>query len=77
MTEGQPVTGTPDELYDLVSVLYHTLQGGETSQRYIDDARRAGDDELASFLEQVQVEDRDRAESAKRLLAARLQLAVH
>ena len=76
MTQGQPVTGTSDELYDLVSVLYHALQGGETSQRYIDDARQAGDDELAIFVEQVQAEDRDRAERAKRLLATRLQLAV-
>ncbi|HZA76339.1 MAG TPA: hypothetical protein VE623_08110 [Acidimicrobiales bacterium] len=76
MTEAQAVTGTPDEQYDLVSVLYHALQGGETSQRYIDDARKAGDDELATFLGQVQAEDRDRAERAKRLLATRLQLAT-
>jgi hypothetical protein len=76
MTEAHPATGTPDEQYDLVSVLYHALQGGETSQAYIDDARTAGDDELATFLEQVQAEDRDRAERAKRLLAARLHTAV-
>jgi len=76
MTEAHPGTGTPDEQYDLVSVLYHALQGGETSQGYIDDARTAGDDELVTFFEQVQAEDRDRAEGAKQLLAARLQTAV-
>ena len=76
MTDGVPPTGTPDELYDLVSVLYHALQGGEMNQRYIDDARRAGDEELAAFLEQVQAEDRDRAERAKQLLAGRLQPAA-
>jgi hypothetical protein len=76
MTNGERVTGTPDEHYDLVSVLYHALQGGETSQQYIDDARKAHDAELAQFFEQVQVEDRNRAESAKRLLIERLQVAV-
>jgi hypothetical protein len=40
MTDGVPPTGTPDELYDLVNVLYHALQGSETSQPYIDDAPR-------------------------------------
>jgi hypothetical protein len=69
-------SGRDDEHYDLVSVLYHALQGGETSQQYIDDARKAHDAELARFFEQVQVEDRNRAESAKRLLIERLQVPV-
>lgn len=76
MTDIEHVTGTPNPHYDLVSVLYHALQGGETSQRYIDDARKASDDELATFLEQIQAEDRERAERAKRLLVTRLQLSV-
>jgi len=76
MTGTQPVTGMRDEHYDLVSVLYHALQGGETSQIYIDDARKAGDDELAAFLEQVQAEDRNRAGRAKSLLIERLQIAA-
>jgi hypothetical protein len=76
MTDGERVTGTPDEQYDLVSVLYHALQGGETSEQYIEDARGAGDEELATFFEQVQAEDRNRAQSAKHLLAARLHLAA-
>jgi hypothetical protein len=57
-------------------VLYHALQGGETSQLYIDDARKAGDDELAAFFEQVQTEDRNRAERGKQLLASRIQAMV-
>ena len=28
------VTGTPDAMYDLVSVLYHALQGADTYRRY-------------------------------------------
>jgi hypothetical protein len=65
-------TGTHDEHYDLVSVLYHALQGASTYQRYIDDARTAGDDELASFLEDVQKQDRERADRAKELLGSRI-----
>jgi hypothetical protein len=71
MTNGERVTGTRDDHYDLISGLYHALQGGETSQQYIEDARRSGDDELATFFEQVQAEDRNRAERAKKLLATR------
>jgi hypothetical protein len=76
MNNGERATGTPDHHYDLISVLYHALQGGETSQLYIDDARTAGDEELATFFEQVQTEDRNRAERGRRLLAARVQATV-
>lgn len=36
MAEGN--TGTDDNLYNLVSVLYHALQGAETYDKYISDA---------------------------------------
>jgi hypothetical protein len=72
MADAERVTGTRDEHYDLVSVLYHALQGGETSQQYIGDARKASDEGLVTFFEQVQREDRDRAERAKQLLMSRL-----
>jgi hypothetical protein len=61
-----------DEVYGLISVLYHALQGAETYARYGDDARRAGDDELVEFFEECQDEEVDRAERAKELLATRL-----
>lgn len=72
MTNGEQVTGTRDEHYNLVSVLYHTLQEGETIERYIDDARQARDDELAGFFQEVQEQDRQRAERAKKLLTERV-----
>lgn len=65
-------TGTRDEHYDLVSVLYHTLQEADTIDRYIEDARGRGDDELARFFEGVQEENRQRSERAKQLLTARI-----
>jgi hypothetical protein len=76
MTDAERATGTPDHYYDLISVLYHALQGGETSQQYINDAQRAGDNELAEFFKQVQEEDRNRAERAERLLASRKLVAA-
>lgn len=72
MSNGEQTTGTRDEHYNLVSVLYHTLQEGDTIQQYIDDARQGGDEELAGFFGEVQEEDRRRAERAKDLLLKRL-----
>jgi hypothetical protein len=66
------VTGERDEVYGLVSVLYHALQGAETYAQYVEDARRAGDDELSEFFEECQDEEADRADRAKELLATRL-----
>jgi hypothetical protein len=39
---------------------------------YIADAEEVGDSELAKFLEEVQDEERRRADRAKQLLASRL-----
>ncbi len=63
---------TEDQVYGLVSVLYHALQGAETNEQYIDDAERSGDDELVKFFEQCRDQDNERASRAKALLAARI-----
>ena len=68
MATCEHMTGTKDEQYNLISVLYHTLQGAETYEQYIQDAQQAGDQELVQFLREVQAEDRRRAERAKELL---------
>ena len=65
-------TGTKDKHYNLTSVLYHALQGGEVYDQYISDAEADGDDQLAQFFNDVQNEEKDRAERAKSLLASRL-----
>lgn len=72
MAEGEAVTGTRDKHYDLVSILYHTLEEADILEVYMEDAASEGDDELAEFFQQVQEEDRRRAERAKQLLARRL-----
>ncbi len=63
-------TGTKDKNYNLTSVLYHALQGGENYDSYISDAE--GDDELVDFFKDVQEEEKNRAQRAKKLLADRL-----
>lgn len=72
MTTAARVTGTRDAHYDVISILYHTLQEGETLAQYIEDAEQAGDPELSRFFRDVQEEDRKRAERAKEILQPRL-----
>ncbi len=65
-------TGTRDVIYDLVSVLYHALQGAETYDQYIKDAQQREDQDLVQFLHDTKEEERRRAERAKQLLAQHL-----
>jgi rubrerythrin len=65
-------TGTRDETYDLVSILYHALQGAETYDQYVRDAEQRGDTDLARFFQDAKAEDQRRAERAKQLLSSRL-----
>ena len=65
---GTTSTSTPNELFDLVSVLYHALEGNVTSNQYIRDAQQSGNQELLQFFQQVQQEDQQRAERARSLL---------
>lgn len=65
-------TGTADTDYNLVSVLYHSLQGAETYAEYADDAADSDDEELETFFREVQREEQKRADRAKQLLGQRL-----
>ena len=71
MAGGRSATGISNATYDLVSVLYHALEGGATYDKYIQDAEQEGDQELAQFFRQVQQEDAQRAQQAKSLLGNR------
>jgi maltooligosyltrehalose synthase len=71
MDPGEQATGTRDEHYNLISVLYHALQGADLYEKYATDA--GGDQDLASFFREMQQQERQRAERAKQLLATRLQ----
>jgi hypothetical protein len=69
---GEQTTGTRDENYDVISVLYHCLQGASEAGQYIQDAEKSGDQELVDFFRDCQDAQRDLAERAKNLLSARL-----
>ncbi|HEX3034751.1 MAG TPA: hypothetical protein VHT73_06385 [Thermodesulfobacteriota bacterium] len=77
----EQATGTRDKHYNLISILYHdnlisilyhALQGAETYNEYIRDAEQSGDNELAKFFRDVQEQERQRAERAKKLLTQRM-----
>ena len=65
-------TGTKNVTYDLISVLYHALQGAETYAKYAEDAHGRGDAMLGEFFEQVQAEMKQISQRAKALLSQRL-----
>jgi rubrerythrin len=64
-------TGTSNPTYNLVSVLYHALQGAEIYEKYASDA--GSDQDLANFFREIQQQEKQRADRAKQLLATRLQ----
>jgi hypothetical protein len=65
-------TGTRDITYDLVSVIYHALQGAETTALYIADAEQEGNQDLAQFFREAKDEYQRRADRAKQLLTTHL-----
>ncbi len=53
-------------VYNLVSIQYHALQGAELYGKYLDDAHDHED--IASFIRDVQEQDRQRAIRCHELL---------
>ena len=72
MQQGQSedATGTRDETYDVISIVYHALQGAENCEIYAEDAEG---DELRQFFERAGQQQRQLAEEGKRMLAKCLQ----
>jgi len=68
MDPGELTTGTRDEHYDLVSVLYHALHGAENCDIYATDAEASGRVELSDFFREAQETQRELADRAKGLL---------
>ena len=71
MTQDQgQQTGTRNQTYDVISVLYHALQGAENCQTYIRDAH---DEQVRSFFEQALNLQRQLADQGKEVLQQALQ----
>ena len=65
---------TTNKDYNLVSVLYHALQGAETCAKYEQDARTEGSPEVAEFMNEVQEQNQKIAQKAKELLLKQKQI---
>ena len=66
------VTGTADKDYNIIWFTEKCLKNALRLETYIQDAERAGDDELAEFFRRAQAESKKGAEQGKQLLASRL-----
>lgn len=64
---------TSDRNYDVISVIYHLLQGSDTLEQYRADAENSNDKELAEFFREVQDTNHQLAEKAQTILKDRLQ----
>ncbi len=65
MDPGEQITGTRDEHYNLISVLYHALHGAENCETDVADAEAADRGELAAFFREAQAMHAALAEQAK------------
>ena len=65
-------TGTSDQTYDVISVIYHALNGAETYEQYIRDAEGADDAELVEFFRTAHDRFCQTADQGKALLTDRL-----
>ena len=68
MDSSERNTGTRDEHYDLISVLYHALHGAENCNTYALDAEAGGDEWLTTFFREAGAMQARLAERAKGML---------
>jgi hypothetical protein len=71
-SETGQVTGTADKDYNIIWFTESSLSNVLRLETYIQDAERAGDDELAQFFRRAQEASRRGAEQGKQLLATRI-----
>ena len=62
-----------DKNYNLIAVLYHSSDNVESLTTYLQDAEQEGDRELVNFFDGILENNLRAAQSAKEMLAARLQ----
>jgi hypothetical protein len=68
--QGQQQTGTRNETYDVIAILYHALQGAENCQTYLQDAQ---DGQVREFVQQALQTQRQLADQGKQVLQQCLQ----
>jgi hypothetical protein len=75
LTEAGTVTGTADKDYNLIWFTETCLSNALRLETYIEDARRAGDQEIADLFRRAQENSIRGAEEAKSLLRSRIDAA--
>jgi hypothetical protein len=65
------ITGTKDKDYNLIWFVEACLSNALRLETYIDDAKRAGDSELAELFSKAQADSHKGAELGKEMLRAR------
>jgi hypothetical protein len=63
-------TGTRNETYDVIAILYHALQGAENCQTYLKDVQ---DGQIRDFIQQALQTQRQLADQGKQVLQQCLQ----
>ena len=63
--QGQQQTGTRNETYDVIAILYHALQGAENCQTYLNDAK---DGQIRDFVQEALQSQRQLADRGKQVL---------
>ena len=68
--QGQQQTGTRNETYNVIAILYHALQGAENCQTYLQDAQEG---QVRDFIQQALQTQRQLADQGKQVLQQCLQ----
>jgi len=68
--QGQQQTGTRNETYNVIAILYHALQGAENCQTYLQDAEQG---QVRDFIQQALQTQRQLADQGKQVLQQCLQ----
>jgi hypothetical protein len=66
------ITGTPDKDYNVIWFVEQCLSNVLRLETYVQDAERAGDNDLADFFRRAQSASQKGAEQGKELLRTRL-----
>ncbi len=62
-------TRTPDEVYNVVSILYHSLKLASKCDTFAADAGNTGNSEISEFIQFVKQQELTKAERAKKILS--------
>ena len=68
--QGQQQTGTRNETFDVIAILYHALEGAENCSKYLQDAQEG---QIKDFVQQALQTQRQLADQGKQVLQQCLQ----